>query len=279
MPFLPINDYRLHFEIVDNILPTDTLFIHGNLASTRWWHPTRDIWQKRAATSAERMPGKMVMVDWRGFGKSDAPRALEDIALPRLASDLIAVAHRLGMSTDANIVGHSCGGLLTLQVLSQQPDRFGRALLLNPVGVRGLKLRPDFEEVYDKMQVNRDFLATIILGTIYKQNLSVEMAEGIVDDAFNASRMVWKGVPKHTAHNIDISEAVRQIPNETLVLHGDQDMVLPIEDSREVAELLPNGRFHEMKEQGHCCNLENPELFVRLADQFFSAGLSADLPE
>lgn len=267
MPFVQIQNYRLHYEIVENILPIDTLFIHGNLASTRWWHLARDIWQKEADLKRE-YRGKMVMIDWRGFGRSDAPLVLEDLALPRLASDLIEASDRLELAPNANIVGHSCGGLLALQMLSQRSERYGRALLLNPVGVRGLKLRPDFDEVYDQMRVSRDLTGVVILGTIYKQNLPSALANAIVDDAFNAAPLVWKGVPKFTAHNIDISEAVTKILTETLVLHGDKDQVLPMEDAREIADLLPNGKFQEIRDQGHCCNLENPGLFVRLASQF-----------
>jgi pimeloyl-ACP methyl ester carboxylesterase len=52
------------------------------------------------------------------------------------------------------------------------------------------------------------------------------------------------------------------------VLHGQYDAILPLESSKELAKTLPEGRFELLSDQGHSCNIENPELFVQSTNRF-----------
>ncbi|WP_374031786.1 hypothetical protein [Bdellovibrio bacteriovorus] len=39
----------IHHEVVDGLVPESVFFIHGNLASNRWWYPAQEFWEKHAA--------------------------------------------------------------------------------------------------------------------------------------------------------------------------------------------------------------------------------------
>ncbi len=52
-----------------------------------------------------------------------------------------------------------------------------------------------------------------------------------------------------------------QIAVPTLVLHGDQDRVVPIENGRALARRVPGARFGSLSGCGHVAQLENPTAF------------------
>ncbi|MBL8965230.1 MAG: alpha/beta fold hydrolase [Phycisphaerae bacterium] len=63
-----------------------------------------------------------------------------------------------------------------------------------------------------------------------------------------------------------MADQLSHVQNPVLVLHGDQDHVLPLADSQELARLLPNGRLDVLSNTGHCPNLQDPYgLWLRLS--------------
>jgi 3-oxoadipate enol-lactonase len=53
-----------------------------------------------------------------------------------------------------------------------------------------------------------------------------------------------------------------------LVIHGDADLIVPVENGRMLAERLPNVRYVELAGRGHNLPLEDPETFVALVREF-----------
>ena len=46
----------------------------------------------------------------------------------------------------------------------------------------------------------------------------------------------------------------------TLVMHGDQDRLIPIQNGRTLAKRIPNARFELIKDAGHILTTDQPEL-------------------
>jgi 3-oxoadipate enol-lactonase len=61
---------------------------------------------------------------------------------------------------------------------------------------------------------------------------------------------------------------VERIDAPALVLHGDEDLIVPVENGRMLASRLPNARYVELPGRGHNLPLEDPETFNRLALEF-----------
>jgi 3-oxoadipate enol-lactonase len=53
-----------------------------------------------------------------------------------------------------------------------------------------------------------------------------------------------------------------------LVVHGEEDLIVPVENGRMLAKRLPNVTYVELPERGHNLMLEDPETFVRLVVEF-----------
>ena len=63
---------------------------------------------------------------------------------------------------------------------------------------------------------------------------------------------------------------VERIEAPTLVLHGDADVVVPVENGRMLASRLPNARYIQLPGLGHNLPLEDPPTFNRLVLDFLS---------
>jgi pimeloyl-ACP methyl ester carboxylesterase len=59
----------------------------------------------------------------------------------------------------------------------------------------------------------------------------------------------------------DLALEVEQIDVPALVVHGDDDVIVPVENGRILAQRLPNARFVELAGRGHNVMLQDPEAF------------------
>lgn len=257
--------FRMNVGILERAVPMDTLFIHGNLASNTWWRPAVDIWEKQPEPGSQ---GRLILAEWRGCGESAAPETADELRPERLADDYVALLEILNVDK-ACLVGHSTGGLIGLCAIGKAPERFARAVLLDPVGATGVKFPKEAYDSFTRMSRDRDYCAAVIGATIHGHDPQRPhpLFERIVDDAFGVAELVWHGIPDGLS-NVDITEQLDRIRQPILVLHGEHDWVLPKEDSAALAAKLPNGRFEEIKGQGHSTNVEAPGLFVRLVNDF-----------
>jgi pimeloyl-ACP methyl ester carboxylesterase len=64
---------------------------------------------------------------------------------------------------------------------------------------------------------------------------------------------------------------VERIDVPTLVLHGDADVIVPVENGRMLTSRLPNARYVELPGRGHNLQLEDPETLNRLVLEFLSS--------
>ncbi|MDR3082373.1 MAG: alpha/beta hydrolase, partial [Streptomyces sp.] len=103
------------------------VFVHGNVSSSAFWHPTLPLLPDRY---------RPVAPDLRGFGGTDplpidATRGLRDHA-----DDLAALLTALGIER-AHLVGWSLGGGVVMQYLCDRPAAVRSLTLVNPVSPYG----------------------------------------------------------------------------------------------------------------------------------------------
>lgn len=249
------------FELFEANLLRPTVFIHGNMASSRWWRPSLEIIKEKNLGTA-----KAILADWRGYGKSLTPDNIGDLHPAKLATDYVKILKTLKSSSSDfqkfNIVGHSAGGLISLFCLLEAPELFSKALLLNPVGATGLKVTAEKLKSFSLMKDNKEHFEKVMATTIHNVDCQNPLFKEIIKESFKASDLNWKGVPEAFSQ-IDITSKLHQIHNFVHVIHGEYDTILPIEDSRQLAQLLPNAHFSELKGAGHSPNIEIPEIIAK----------------
>ena len=263
---LPENpEVNISYEKLEGVLPENTLFIHGNLASNRWWYPVEQEYRRKYKASQPK--GTMIMAEFRGCGKSTAPKTVADSDMHVMANDYIQLVKGLNLAP-INLVGHSTGGLIAALMMAKAPQLFKKAVLLDPVGARGVKFDDAMTGAFEAMKADKNLTATVMNSTIYQNDQESDFfKQVVVEDAFHAVKTVGAWVLKNL-DGLDVRKEVSQIQNQVLVLHGEHDVLLSMKDSQELASLMTNARFETIAGQGHCTNAENPAKFAEISGNF-----------
>ncbi|WP_312147251.1 alpha/beta hydrolase [Brevundimonas sp.] len=211
---------------------------------------------------------RVIAHDRRGHGRST--QTAEGNEMNTYAADVAALAKHLDLR-DAVHIGHSTGGGEVARYVARhgEPDgRVAKAVLIG--AVPPLMLKTDANpvglplEVFDgfraALAANRaQFYRDVPAGPFYGFNREgAEVSEGVID---NWWRQGMQGGAK--AHydcikafsETDFTEDLKAITVPTLVLHGDDDQIVPIDDSARLsAPLLKNGtlKIHPGLPHGMC---------------------------
>ena len=196
---------------------------------------------------------RVVAFDRRGHGRSTQTSDGHD--MDHYAADAAAVVEHLDLR-EAVHVGHSTGGgEVTRYVARHGADRVAKAVLIG--AVPPLMLKTDANpgglpmEVFDGF---RDGAANsrsasfreIAAGPFYGFNRpGAEISEAVIDNWWRQAMMGgakahYDGVAAFS--ETDFTEDLKLIDVPTLVMHGDDDQVVPIADSAELSiKLLQHG--------------------------------------
>ncbi len=244
----------IHYEVIKNVVPITTLFIHGNLSSNRWWYP---MIQNAELSSNPKLKGSIILAEIRGCGRSSDVDSAEVISIPLLSDEFLKLVSVLELS-DFNIVGHSTGGSIATVMLTKIPAKIRRAILVDPVGARGKKFETPIIKAFQRMRSEYNLVSEVMRTTISTPDVDPKFFKDvIVTDAIRASQVMGLKIAKAFGE-FNIVETLDRIESPVLILHGDQDQILPLEESRELARLIPNARLDVLVGTGHCPNIQDP---------------------
>lgn len=263
MAVIDLYGYGMNVDVLEGVLPSDTIFLHGNLASNTWWEPSMAILKAKARPDYK---GRAILAEWRGCGKSQAPNSEEELHPAAMAEDYIQLCDKLHIAK-ANLVAHSTGGIISLYAMLKKPELFERAVLLDTVGASGVQFGPEMYTAFTQMSQDRTMCETVMGGTILGNDPHSPLFKRIVDDAMGIAKINWHGVP-HMLHVTDMTAELKNIRQPILILHGKQDPVIPLETAMTLAAGLPDARLEVLEHNGHSTNVENPELFVAKMTSF-----------
>lgn len=247
----------IHFEILRNVLPKTTVFIHGNLSSNRWWYPSLDFAKLKTNPG---LAGDLVMAEIRGCGKSSSVESSESITIESLASEFKSFLLSLNLKS-LNLVGHSTGGSIATVLATELTVLLDKVLLLDPVGPRGRRFEPAVMQAFESMKTDKDLVAEVMKATIKAPNINARFFSNVVvPDAFRAAQNIGFKIAQAFGE-FNIESRLASIQSDVLILHGEDDQILPFKGSVELAEKIMGARCEILAGKGHCPNLEDPPLF------------------
>ena len=172
-----------------------------------------------------------------------------------------------------DLVGNSFGGGLALALAIEHPQRVRRLVLMGSVGVsfpitKGLDevwgYEPSIENMRRLMDVfayNKNLLTDELAEMRYQASVRPGFQESFAA-MFPAPRQRW------VDNLASPEEDIRKLPHETLILHGREDEVIPLEASYKLAELIDRAQLHVFGRCGHWTQIEHAGRFARLVNDF-----------
>ena len=205
------------------------LVLIPGFAAGRW------IWFKQTAELSRSF--RVIIFDPRGIAASDKPEGAQTIAL--LADDVAHLLQTIGIES-AHIVGASFGGFVAQEFALKYPA-MTRKLVLCCTSFGG---------------PNHVVPEQRIIDPIVHLRATNEVPEHIYSSQLQA------------AMSFDAESRLGQIAASTLVLSGDADVIVPVQNSRNLAAKIPGAKLQIVEGGSHTFFIEQAAEFNHVLSDF-----------
>jgi 2-hydroxymuconate-semialdehyde hydrolase len=215
---------------------------------------------------------RVIAPDLAGFGFTDRQEGAE-YNLNNWVQQTVDLLDALKIEK-TNLVGNSFGGALALSMAIKYPERINKLVLMGSMGVSfpityGLDRvwgytpsQANMEELLEIFTYDHSFSTPALIKTRYESSMQPGFQESF-SSMFPEPRQ--KSVEKMASNE----NYIRNIPHETLIVHGREDRVIPIETSMKLIKLIDKAQLHVFGRCGHWTQIEHTEEFADLLLNFF----------
>lgn len=216
---------------------------------------------------------RVLAPDMVGFGyteRPDVPRYGLDVWVDQLVGFFDA----LQLNT-ASIVGNSFGGGIAIAMADRYPDRVDRLVLMGAAGVsfpltEGLDAVWGYEPSVENMRALLDIFA------FNRELVTDELAEvrfrATIEPGFQESFASMFPPPRQRW--IDMlatpEDRIAALSHETLIVHGRDDRVVPLENAYRFLRLIDRSQLHVFGRCGHWTQIEWADDFNALLVRFLA---------
>jgi sigma-B regulation protein RsbQ len=209
---------------------------------------------------------RVVLFDHVGMGRSDlsAYDPVRYASLEGYAQDVIEILRTLELR-DVVFVGHSVSAMIGVLAAAQEPERFGRLVLVGPSpryvdddGYVGGFGRGDIDELLTALESNflgwSGAMAPVIMGNPDRPELGQELTNSFCrtdpEIAARFARVTFLSDNRADLPRVDVP---------TLVLQCSEDAIAPAAVGEYVHREIPGSTLVMLRATGHCPNLSAPE--------------------
>jgi 3-oxoadipate enol-lactonase len=255
---LPLSGRTIYYDLVGPEQGAVVCLCHALAADSGMW--------------AEQVPSllaegyRVLRIDMRGHGGSDAPPG--NYMQEDLAADVIAVLDALGIEA-MHYVGLSIGGMFGQTLGINHGKRVHSLMLCNtspvPPADAAQRWGPRIEAVkrHGSLEPIADATMQRWLTDRYREAHPSRWKQ-IYDTVLGCTPQGYMGCV-HAIRNYDYTKQLSSIKTPTMMLFGADDANVESGAARQMAALLPNGRYEEIGDGArHLPNVEFPDAFNRL---------------
>ena len=217
---------------------------------------------------------RVVAPDLVGFGFTERPEGVR-YDMDTWVGQVVGLLDALGLER-ASVVGNSFGGALALRLAARHPDRVERLVLMGSVGVpftitdgldRVWGYEPSVESMKDLIGLfahSRELVTDELAEVRYRASVEPGFQESFAA-MFPAPRQRW--VDAMVTPDAEIAA----LPHRTLVVHGREDRVIPLDNALHLLRTVPDVRLHVFGRCGHWTQIEHAAAFNELVLDFLTS--------
>jgi pimeloyl-ACP methyl ester carboxylesterase len=213
------------------------------------------VWQHLLTEFSRDM--ELIRYDERGTGLSD--RNVADFSLDAFVSDLESIVDTLGLDRFP-LLGISQGGTVAIAYAKRHPERVSHLILYGAFAIGWKKSGLD-QSALDKRLAE----LTLIRQGWHSKNPAIRklwttlaIPEGRPDECDSFNELQRESVSAETAARIfeaigdlDVSAMVPNLDLPVLVLHSRGDSMVPFEEGRRLASMIPGAKFVSLDSRNH----------------------------
>ncbi|TXG97642.1 MAG: alpha/beta fold hydrolase [Zoogloea sp.] len=264
-----------HTNVHDLGSGAPVLLIHGSGPGVTAWANWRLVMPALAQSC------RVIAPDMAGFGYTERLPG-EVHTMEGWVAHAIGVLDALGIER-TDLVGNSFGGAIALALAIRHPERVRRLVLMGSVGVpfeitQALDAVWGYQPSLEAMRGLLDLFAfdrSLVNDELARLRYEASIRPGFQESfgaMFPAPRQRW--VDAMVSREADI----RALPNPTLVIHGRDDKVIPLQTSLTLSSWIPRSQLHVFGQCGHWTQIEHASRFARLVGDFL-AEATTDEPQ
>jgi len=258
---------QLHYEEAGD--GTAMVFVHEFAGDHRSFEPQMRHFARRY---------RCIAYNARGYPPSEVPEAITSYSQDRARDDIVAVLDCLSIER-AHVVGISMGSLATLHFGLHYPHR-ARSLVLGGCGYGALhseqdQFRSESAGFAQRIESEGMFAVAGEYGSgptrVQFENKDprgfAEFVEMLAEHSSLGSANTLRGVQMNRPSIYDLRQPLTQLTVPTLIMAGDEDEPC-LDASLYLKRTIPSSGFALLPKTGHALNLEEPDLFNQLVDDF-----------
>ncbi|WP_396911341.1 alpha/beta fold hydrolase [Mycolicibacterium sp.] len=243
------------------------VLLHGSGPGVSAWAN----WQHTIAPLAEHH--RVLAPDVVGFGSTERPSDIR-YSLRTWIDHVWGFLDALEIER-TSIVGNSLGGRIALGMAAEHPERLNRMVLMGSPGLgmsptEGLTALRAYQPSYQAMHDLLTNFFAVDPAIITPELVQIRYEASIAPGAYEAYRAMFFD-PKHAGSELGIEpDEVSRITTPTLIVHGREDRVIPLDVGINMLRALPNADLHVFSHCGHWTQIERASEFAALVDQFLA---------
>ena len=276
--FAEINGLTVHYKEMGQGKPVFIL-LHGFGASEFSWREVIEPLSRQ---------GRVIVYDRPAFGLTERPlpgdwNGTNPYSVQGNIELLDGLMDELGVEK-AILVGNSAGGEVAAAYALEHPDRVQGLVLVDPAvgsGSRG-PIPPGILPLLKTPQLRH-------LGPLLVRSFAGELGNEAIRMAWHdpslINQQVYEGYRRSLmANNWDkalyeftiadnpghYADRLGELAIPVLVVTGDDDRIVPTEQSIQLADELPNAILNIIPQSGHLSHEEHPDLFMQAVTEFLS---------
>ncbi|MFX1328147.1 MAG: alpha/beta fold hydrolase [Promethearchaeota archaeon] len=266
MPKVKVNDINIYFEIHGEGFPF--ILIRGLSSSIDAWPPY----------SIEQFSKffKTILFDNRGAGRTDMPKGKYSTKM--MVEDTVGLMDTLGIKK-TYLLGFSMGGCIAQELFLNYPSRVRKLVLTSSWcgPSQGIATPIPEENPFTKMvplmkEGEYEKMARILVDSLFPENFkksNPNFIENVIKNYMKhpPSPVGFKGQRAYV-ETFDTYERLSEIKIPTLILHGTEDKILPVENAKILAEKIPSAELFLFENTGHGMNIQENELWTQKIIEF-----------